>query len=199
MKNLSIAAIACALLIGMTSLALAQQPQGAAQTTAAPTPPRGKVAVVDSTAFRTDVDEFREKIAELNRQLESRNKDVRDLADKIMALESTLQNQRQILSASRISEMTGNLDTMKRDYQRKATDLRAYAAKEQTAALEPLLAKLGQFAGEYSAKREIVLLIDLGNAVQSRALIWHSDRIDVTKDFIAEYNKANPVKVQAKP
>jgi hypothetical protein len=37
------------------------------------------------------------------------------------------------------------------------------------------------------------MLVDISNALQSGVVIWFDPRSDVTKDFISEYNKANPV------
>jgi hypothetical protein len=37
------------------------------------------------------------------------------------------------------------------------------------------------------------MLFDLANALQSGTIVWLDRRIDITEDFIAEYNKANPV------
>jgi hypothetical protein len=80
---------------------------------------------------------------------------------------------------------------MKVDYQRKATDVQESAKREQEKIFTPFSEKLRKFAAEFTAKREIVILVDLGNA--GGALLWYDPRADVTKDFVAEYNKANPV------
>jgi Skp family chaperone for outer membrane proteins len=143
------------------------------------------------------VDEFKQSISALNQRLESRNKEVQVLAEKIVTLEGTLQAQRTILTPARIEEMTESLNVLKRDYQRKATDLRSFAASEQQKSLDPVLARLGTFALEYGKQNGIVILLDLGNAIQLRALLWHDPRIDVTGDFVAAYNKAHPVPAPA--
>lgn len=194
MKILKFALTLLALqLIGIS--ALAQQPAAVApQQAAAPALlPKGKIAVVNTSVFLDDVLEFKDKIETINRQFEARMRDVQGKADKINALEQTIKSQSGVLTPAKIAEMTENLDTMKRDYQRSAEDLQADANRARTKAFEPVNGKLLKFAEDYAAKRGIVLLIDLASAVQAGAVVWTDPRLDVTKDFVGEYNKANPV------
>lgn len=204
MKLFKFALTALALQLFAVS-ALAQQPGPApAQKVAAPTAPtskavapavlpKGKVALVNTAVFQEQVEEFKQKIESLNRQFEPRVKEVQGLADKITALETTLKSQTGVLAPAKVAEMTENLGVMKRDYQRKAEDLQADAGRARDKAFEPITGKLSKFAEDYTAKRGVVMLIDLANGVQSGTLIWFDPRADVTQDFIKEYNKANPV------
>jgi len=179
-------------LLSLASLAAAQTP-----AVGPPTLPKGKVAVINTGQFQEQVLEFKAKMDELNRQFEPRVKDVRGLADRITAQENTIktQNQSGALSAARVAEMTEQLEAMKKEYQRKAEDLEADAGRAKDRAFQPLSEKLVKFAQEYTAKRGIVHLVDLGNSLQSGLLLWYDPRTDVTQDFINEYNKANPANV----
>jgi len=200
--KLSVIILALASLAGT---AFAQQPAAAAQKPAAPAIlPKGKIAVVNTGLFQEQVAEFKDKVDSLNRQFEPRVKDVQGLVDRINALETTLKSQGGVLAAARVAEMTENLESMKREYQRKSEDLQADAGRARDKAFEPITGKLGKFAEDYTAKRGIVMLVDIGNAIQSGTVLWFDPRADVTQDFIAEYNKANPVttaapKTPAKP
>ncbi len=198
MKLFKLALAALALqLLGVS--ALAQQPgAGAPQKPAAPALlPKGKIAVINTAAFQEKVEEFKVKIESLSRQFEPRVKEVQGLADKINALETTLKSQNGVLAPAKIAEMTENLESMKRDYKRKAEDLEADAGRARDRAFEPITGKLGKFAEDYTAKRGIVMLVDVANALQSGIVIWFDPRSDVTQDFINEYNKANPVATAA--
>jgi len=95
--------------------------------------------------------------------------------------------------------MTEQLESMKRDYQRKSEDLQADGNRAESGVFEPLQEKMRKFTEEYTAKRGIVLLIDRANAQQAGTLLWFDQRTDVTQDFINEYNKANPVPTAAAP
>ena len=197
MKRIKFALVAIALL-GIVTTAAAQQPAPGTTPRPAPGPlPKGKVAVINTALFQEQVGEFRAKIEALNKQFETRVKDVQGLADRITALETTLKTQSQALSAARVAELTEQLEGMKKEYQRKGEDLKADADRARDRAFEPVSAKLVKFAEDYTAKRGIVMLVDLANLGQSGTVLWVDPRIDVTKDFIAEYNKANPVAAPA--
>jgi len=195
MKVFKLALAALALqLVGVS--ALAQQPRAGAP----PAPallPKGKIAVINTAAFQEKVEEFKAKIESLNRQFEGRVKEVQTLNDKINALETTLKSQSGVLTPAKVAEMTENLETMKRDHKRKQEDLEADAGRARDKAFEPITGKLGKFAEDYTAKRGIVMLVDISNALQSGVVVWFDPRSDITQDFIIEYNKANPVATAA--
>jgi Skp family chaperone for outer membrane proteins len=181
------------LLIGVS--AFAQQP---AATPPKPGPgpallPKGKVAVINTAIFQDQVEEFKAKVDQLNRQFEPRVKEVQSLADKINALETTIKSQSGVLTPARVAEMTENLESMKREYQRKGEDLQAEAGRTRDKAFEPITGKLTKFAEDYTAKRGIIVLVDISNAVQSGTVLWYDPRTDVTQDFVNAYNKANPM------
>jgi len=180
-------------LLGLTTLAAAQP---AAAKAAAPVAlPKGKIAVINTGAFQEQMLEFKAKMDEVNRQFEPRVKDLRGLADRIGAQENTIKTQSQggALSAARVAEMTEQLESWKKDYQRKAEDLQADVTRANNRAFEPLSAKLMKFAQDFTARHGIVQLLDLNNSRQSGLLLWYDPRTDITQDFITEYNKANPV------
>lgn len=197
MKVFKLALAALALqLVGVS--ALAQQP-GAGARPAPALLPKGRIAVINTAAFQEKVEEFKAKIESLNRQFEGRMKEVQGLNDKINALETTLKSQTGVLTPAKVAEMTENLDTMKRDYKRKTEDLEADGNRARDKAFEPITGKLGKFAEDYTAKRGIVMLVDVSNAVQSGIVVWFDPRSDITQEFINEYNKANPVATATKP
>jgi outer membrane protein len=186
--------------LGFNLSASAQQPANATPAGGAPQAgrpaavlPKGKIAVIDTTRLQDQVFEFKSKVDALNRQFEPRVNEVRSLADRINALETTLKTQNTALSAAKSAEMTEQLEVMKRDYQRKGEDLQADGNRARQRAFEPLQAKLRKFTEQYTAQKGIVLLIDLANEEQAAGILWFDPRADVTQDFINEYNKANPV------
>lgn len=188
-------ALTAILLATLGGVASGQVTSGLSPQTGAAPPAiatRGKIAVVNTAMFQEQIAEFKSKIEALNRQFEPRVKDVQGLGDRINALETTLKTQSSALPPARIAEMTEQLDTMKKDYKRKGEDLQADASRTRDKAFEPIQAKLGKFAEQYTASRGIVLLLSMGDALQSGTLLWFDPRADITQDFITAYNKANP-------
>ncbi|HYP28019.1 MAG TPA: OmpH family outer membrane protein [Blastocatellia bacterium] len=181
-------------LVALSLTAFAQQSGQTPTQAAAPAAlPKGKIAVINTAAFQEQIQEFKTKLAAIDRQFEPRTKEIQTEGDQINALENTIKTQSNTLSAARVAELTEQVATRKRNYQRKVEDLQSEAGRVQQQTMAPVTEKLGNFAKEYTAKRGIVMLIDLGNALQSGTVVWWDPKSDVTQDFINEYNKAYPV------
>ena len=181
-------------LVALSLTASAQQPGASPAQTGAPVAvPKGKIAVINTAAFQEGIQEFKVKLAAIDKQFEPQTKEIQTENDQISALENTIKTQSNTLSAARIAEMTEQVERRKRNYQRKVEDLQSEAGRVQQQTMAPVTEKLGRFAQEYTAKRGIVMLIDLGNSLQSGTVVWWDPKSDVTQDFITEYNKAYPV------
>jgi Skp family chaperone for outer membrane proteins len=194
-KALANAILSAAVIVGAAATASAQSqpPLAPPQQPRATGAALSKIAVINTARFQTEVFEFKTKVDALNRQFETRVKEVQSIADKITALEQTLKTQSNVLTPARVAEQTEQLESMKKEYQRKAEDLQADASRTRDAAFKPISDKLGKFAEDYTKRKGITMLFDLANALQSGTIVWLDRRIDITEDFIAEYNKANPV------
>lgn len=158
---------------------------------------KGKVAIVNTEALQAQIGEYRSKVEAINKQFEPRTKDLQGLADRISALETTINTQRNQLTPARVAEMSDQLDQMKREYQRKQEDLQHDGERALTQSLGPIKEKLRKFLEGYCTKRGITLVIDIANAFEQNVLLWYDQRVDVTVDFVNEYNKANPVATSA--
>jgi Skp family chaperone for outer membrane proteins len=169
-----------------------QTSTGPAQAGAPAGPVKGKIAIINMANVEQQIGDFKIKYDELNRKFEPRVKEVQAKADRINALETTIKTQRDTLTPARIAEMTEQLERMKREYQREAEDLQAEGERDKNRALGPLYEKITRFGRDYTAKRGITVLIDIANALNSGTVLWFDPRADITADFVAEYNRANP-------
>ena len=153
---------------------------------------KGKVAIINTAAFQEQVGEFRVKIEALNKQFEPRIKELDQLGGRIQSIENTIKTQGNTLTPAKVAELTEQVESLKREYQRKNEDLQADGGRARDLALQPISEKLEKFAQRYTAQKGITVLIDLANALNGGILLWYDPRLDVTDDFIKEYNKANP-------
>jgi len=71
---------------------------------------------------------------------------------------------------------------------RKAEDAQVSYQKESLAALEPLQKDIADALNAYSQSRGISLLLDVNRV----PVIYAAASLDVTKDFIADYNRTHP-------
>jgi hypothetical protein len=82
---------------------------------------------------------------------------------------------------------------MQKIYKRSAEDLQNEINRDVEVSLAPVQKKLSDFLEAYANRNNIVLILNVAVAYQSGALAYATQAIDITDDFIAEYNKANPV------
>lgn len=176
-------AVVALLVLGVA--AVAQQPGGA------PTQAAKKIAVINTGVFQSRIDEFKIKIDALNKQFEPRVVEIRQLEQRIATLENTAKAQG--ITPAKVAELSEQIEALKRDYQRKGEDLQADGNRAREQALQPISEKLERFAQAYTARRGVSLLVDIANAVNSGNVVWYDTRLDLTEDFVKEYNKANPV------
>ena len=174
-----------------------------AQTVSAPqgraAVPKGKVAFINTGVFQDQIGEFKARVEALNRQFEPRVRDLQSKGERVAALENTIKTQSGVLTPAKLAETNEQLEREKREYQRKQEDLEADGNRAKDQMLGPIREKLTKFVEAYTEKRSITMLIDLANAIQSNTIVWFDQRADVTQDFVAEYNKTNPVSAAPAP
>jgi Skp family chaperone for outer membrane proteins len=145
---------------------------------------------VNSAELQAKLIDYKAKIDELNRSFEPRIKEVQTLNERAVALENTIKTQSNALSATKVAEMTEQLESMKRDATRKTEDLQADGDRARNQQMGPLKEKLQKFLQDFTTRHGITLLIDLSNAIESNTVLWFDQRADVTQQFITEYNQA---------
>jgi outer membrane protein len=192
---LSRAAGAAAIALAATGAAFAQapaQPRPAAPATARPAGPvpAGRIAIINISAFPEKVAELKRAIDALNSKFEGRTKELQALRDTIAGIETQV-NQGTVAPGQQ-AQLQERYDQLKRDFQRKSEDLSAEAQKAYATSADPIRAKLTTALEKYAAEHGIVLVIEIGGAVNAGSVFYAAQNTNITDDFIAIYNKANP-------
>jgi Skp family chaperone for outer membrane proteins len=178
--------------LAIASLAIAASAQATAPQSR-PAATKGKIAFINTGIFQDQIGEFKARVDALNRQFEPRVRDLQSKGERVAALENTIKTQSGVLAPAKLAETNEQLEREKREYQRKQEDLEADGNRAKDQVLGPIREKLTKFVEAYTEKRGITMLIDLANAIQSNTIVWFDPRADITQDFVAEYNKTNPV------
>jgi Skp family chaperone for outer membrane proteins len=174
MFKIKSAVLVAAALVGIGSSASAQQ---ATQAGVGAALPDGRIAVVNSQAFPAGIGELKQKYDQVDKGFQARYQ-------QLQSLETQLKN---------------NYNDLKKKGTRDYEDLKAEYDRTIDTATKPVRDKLYQFLNNYAAQHSIVLVINLAGAAQSGSLAYWNPGTDITDDFIAEYNKANPVPGAAPP
>ena len=183
----AVAAFAVAALVGATSA------QNVIQAGVSGVVQDGKVAVVNTSVFAEKIGELRQKYELVNNQFKDRYQDLQNLDTQVKQCEQDLKTKAPQMTADKAAELQSQCEAIKRQAQRKLEDFQSDYNKALDAATRPVRDKLQQFIQNYSVQRSIILIMDLPVAVQSGTIAYWSPTSDITDDFIAEYNKANPV------
>lgn len=159
--------------------------------------PDGKVAVINTAVFQERIGELRQKYEQVNTQFQDRYKELQDLDQRVKQLESDLTTKAPAMPPDKVQEMREQLEGMRKQGQRRLEDFNTDYNKALENHTKPVRDKLGQFIQNYATQRSIILIIRLPEAFQSGTLAFAAPSVDITDDFINEYNKANPVPVSA--
>lgn len=186
MLKTKFAVIAAIVLAALSVSAVAQQPAGGAV-------PDGKVVVINTTVFPTQIGELKQKYDQIDTQFKDRYQKLQTTVDQMTRLENEIKAKQNVVTPDKLREMQEQYETWKRQATRDNEDLRADAEKALEAATKPVRDKLYQALNNYSTKNGIVMVINLAGAAQSGALAFWDPKSDITEDFIKDYNKANPV------
>ncbi len=191
---------AVALLSALALPALAQTPTPPARSTTAPaaaaatggTGAEGKVAVLNTGAFRTGVIELKAKLDALNVEFEPKRKELEALQADVENLKNKINTQGNTVSAAVRNGWVEEGTEKERRFKRLSEDYDALAQKRLGDIQGPIYDKVGKLLEGYCQQRGIVLVIEAGAAQQAGVLLFAAAATDITEDFMKEYNKANP-------
>jgi Skp family chaperone for outer membrane proteins len=164
---------------------------------ASPAPPSG-IAIVDSGEFtdpKTGIQRVVAALGQLDVKNQGINKELKDMQTRLQNLRTDIQNKRQVQDPKITAQQTDQADKLELELKRRAEDAQATSNKEMQSAIGPLQQDIQNALGAYAKAHGIFLVIDAGRV----PLVYADDSIDITKDFIADYNKTHPATRPAAP
>lgn len=150
------------------------------------------IAVLDSSAFSDEKNGIGRVMVAM-RQIEAKfqplRNELRGMRDRLNAMRADLQKKQAIQDAQTTAKQAEEADKLDLEIKRKAEDAQASYQKEQIALLDPLQKDIADALAAYAQAKGISLLLDLNRV----PVIYAANNLDITKDFIAEYNRTHPV------
>jgi outer membrane protein len=201
MKSLrSIAAgIALAVVSVVSASAQTARPAGAsaqpAPSGAAPSF-TGKIAVIDSSAFadeKAGIARVVNAMKGINAQFQPQSTELQNLQTRYTALADEIQKTQAVASPQTIATKQDQLAQMKTDIERKAQDAQAAVERRQREVLGPLQDDVYNALQAYAQQRGISIVIDANRV----PVLYVADSVDITKDFITDYNRTHPATAAA--
>jgi len=182
-KNLFTTTVLSAMMAGM---AMAQAPAAApAASSAAPT----KVGVIQIQAALAATKEGQKAAAELETKLGPRKKELESRQSEIKELQDRLQRGGNTLSDSAKEDLTRNIDTKTKSYNRQLEDAQAELEAEQQKLVNVLGQKMMAVIDKYAQQNGFAIVLDVSN--QNTPVLYASNTVDITKEVIDLYDKTS--------
>ena len=162
-----------------------------AQTQTRPAAGPTNVAIIDSSAFSDDKAGIARVMAAMQ-QIETKfqplRTELRGMRERLNTMRSDIQKKRQVQDPALTAKQTDDADRLEVEIKRKAEDAQASYQRESLTVLDPLQKDIGTALTAYAQSRGINLLIDANRV----PIVYAAANLDITKDFIADYNRTHP-------
>jgi Skp family chaperone for outer membrane proteins len=149
------------------------------------------IAVIDSSEFsdeKAGIARVMAAMKALEAKFQPVSNELRGMRDRLGAMRADIDKKRTIQDQRTTAQQIEAADQLELSIKRKAEDAQASYQKDSLAALEPLQKDIHTALTAYSQSRGISLLIDRNRV----PVIYWAPTLDITKDFIADYNRTHP-------
>ena len=187
--RITLAAIAVA---AFTILAQTLLTMGAssAETVVQPAAP-ANIGIIDSSEFtdeKTGIAKVMNAMKQLEVKFQPLRTEIRGMRERLNTMRADLQKKRSIQDTAITAQQAEEADRLEVQIKRKAEDAQASYQKESMAIMEPLQNDLANAITAYAQAKGITLVIDANRI----PIIYAARSLDITQDFINDYNRTYP-------
>jgi Skp family chaperone for outer membrane proteins len=172
--------------------------QPAAPAAGTPAQGTGRIAIIDTAAFSDDkagIARVVNAMKTVETQFQPLRTEMQGLQSRYEALVADINKTRDVADPKTIAAKVDQADTMKRDLERKSQDAQISVQKRMQEVLGPLQEDVLNSLQAFAQARGISVIIDASRV----PLIPVNDSLDITREFIAEYNRTKPATASAAP
>ncbi len=157
-----------------------------------------KVAIIDSAIFRDEVLELKAKYEKLQAEFAPKYRDLESMQTSIANKQKVAQENK-TLTAQQAQKLGDEIEQLKKEYNRSLQDSQDLADKRAQTETDDIYEKIRKALEQYCAKHSITHVFDARRLSDTGVVVYAAPTSNITKDFISEYNKANPVQTAANP
>ena len=160
---------------------------------------QGKIAFINTAAFRVGIGEFKTTLEALNKEFEPQNKELEGLQKQIEELKNKVQNEGAKAQPSVRDGWIEQGTQLEKTLKRKTEDYQTLFQRRGQEIVGPVMERINKFFDQYCQQRNIVMVLERQVADSSNLLVWMAPPAEITEDFMNEYNKAHPSSTPATP
>ena len=161
-----------------------------AETVPTPAAP-ANIGIIDSSAFSDEKAGIARVMAALQ-QLETKfqplRTELRGMRERLSTMRSDIQKKRAVQDAATTARQIDEADRLEVQIKRKAEDAGTSYQRESAAITEPLQKDILTALNAYAQAKGITLVIDANRV----PILYAASSIDITRDFINDYNRTHP-------
>jgi Skp family chaperone for outer membrane proteins len=205
-KNLVLSVVFFLLAVAPISVSAQARSEKAAPATAKPTAaqtartnsqpvPDTKIALVDTTAFsdeKSGITRYLNAVKTLEPEFRSRTHELEQLQNQIKAIEGEIAklSGNSVVGSETIQAKQQESQRLQRELKYKKEQADADYEKRFNEVLRPLSADIGKALDEYASQHGLTMILDISKLAP--AVLSVNPAMDITRAFIAEYNRKNP-------
>jgi len=181
--------------VAVAALTIVAQTVLTMSTTSAETVPQpaapANIGIIDSSAFSNDkagIARVRNAMRALEAKFQPLRTEIRAMGERLNTMRADIQKKRAIQDAATTARQVEEADRLELQAKRKAEDAQAMHEKESVAALEPLQRDIATALNAYAQAKGITLVLDATRV----PILYAANSLDITRDFIDEYNRTHP-------
>ncbi len=152
--------------------------------------PSGKVGVINIQSAISTTKDGQKAAGELEAKATPKRKALEAKQNELNALKDQLQKGSNALSETAKQELVRSIDAKTKYFERDMQDAQAESEQDTQKALQELGQKMVAVIDKYARDNGFVLIMDVSSP--QTPVLFASPTIDVTKDIITLYDKANP-------
>lgn len=149
------------------------------------------IGIIDSALFsheKNGIGRVMAGMRQLDVKFEPLRTEIRGMVERLNTMRSDLQKKRGIQDAQTTARQAEEAERLELQIKRKQEDAQVSYQKETRAVLEPLQADIANALTTYAQQKGITLVLDANRV----PIIYAASSLDITHDFIAEYNRTHP-------
>lgn len=173
----------------------AAQPAATTSTTAASAPgvniTEARIAIVDTAAFSDEklgITRLVNAARTVDKEFEPRRTELRTIQATLQKLADDMSKTAPLQEPRVTEQKREQAEKLKREFDFKTQEAQAAYGKRAQEITGPISEDIGRNIDAYAKQRNITLIID----ARQVPILYAVSTIDITRDFIAEYNKRNP-------
>ena len=162
-----------------------------AHTQTRPAPAPANVAIIDSSAFsdeKAGIARVMAAMQQIETKFQPLRTEIRGMRERLNTMRSDIQKKRAVQEPRLTAQQSEEADRLEVQLKRKQEDAQSSYQKESVQVLDPLQKDIGTALVAYAQSRGITLLVDVNRV----PIVYAAASLDITKDFIADYNRTHP-------